>query len=744
MASDVRCYAHTREGRPVHEWEPLEEHLDKVAGLAGCFAAAFDSGDWGRVAGLWHDLGKYRPAFQERLRNPGIRAEHAVVGACHAARTLPEVGLPLAFVITGHHGGLPNFEVAGDGRRTPLKTRVQAGMAFYEEIGGLAPPSIYEPPLPDLQEFLRLAPGEAPGKAKKRQAFWIRFLFSALVDADYLATESFMCPERMQERAVYPEIKVLGELLSAHIDRIAEKAEDTRVNRSRAEILACCRAAAHKPAGLFSLTVPTGGGKTLAGMDFALRHAVLHDLRRVIVVLPYTSIIEQNAQVYRDTLGAENVIEHHANLSPEQRREQLGDEITRQHERAEENWDAPVIVTTSVQFFESLFANATSRCRKLHNIARSVIILDEVQTLPPALLLPILHALNNLLDHYGCTVVLSTATPPALTQRDSLEHGLPEAAPIIPEPECLFRALSRVRYHWPTMDAQPPTWEEISFQLAEYKQVLVIVDRRADAYDLARELAQQTGEPVVHLSALMCPAHRKEVIERIKSALQAGETCRVVSTQLVEAGVDLDFPVVYRALAGLDRIVQAAGRCNREGKREWGEVYLFQPPKSPPPGEMRKALDQTRILLAEGVPDVESPEVFDRYFRGFYGQATDVKNILRECDGFNFETIARKFKLIEDANQVTVVCPWGDAAACVSVFRQAAEAEKLYRDHYRALQPYLVQIYTQQAYSLMSDGVTMEVAAGLYELSPGHTRRYDPEYGLCLGQAMADPAEFIT
>lgn len=740
-------YAHSLPDRPQAEWEPLEEHLQNVAERSREFAAAFGSGEWGYLAGLWHDLGKYRPLFQRRIRGESVSAPHAVIGAVHATNS--GHALPLAFVIAGHHAGLTNLMRSMDGAPRPLREQLKEAKTIYAEIDGQAPANVLVQPIPQAPQWLSAAPGGNTPQLKRRLALWTRFLFSALVDADYLCTETFMSPERAAGRRHYTSVSELKTRLDAHIERVRRSVpkdqRKTEVNRAREDVLRWCEESAPRPPGLFSLTVPTGGGKTLSGMAFALNHAARHDLRRVIVALPYTSIIEQNAAVYRDALGSENVVEHHSNLDP-QRRSAIGEEASRQHDRATENWDAPVIVTTTVQFFESLFANRPSRCRKLHNIARSVIILDEVQTLPPWLLLPVLDALNELISTYGCTVVLSTATPPALARRQSLPTGLPEARPIIQDPASLYTRLDRVEIEWRT--SQPlEDWAILAQELAELDQLLVIVDRRADALALAEALQSQVDEHVFHLSTLMCPKHRMETIQLIKETLEAGQTCRVVSTQLVEAGVDLDFPVVYRATAGLDRVLQAAGRCNREGRLQRGRVVVFEPPKPPPPGDLRGAYDAMHVLLNEfgqQIP-VQDLSLFDRFFRLYYGTPVDRNNVLRECQNLNFASTASVFKLIDDSNQVSVVVPWGDGEKLLDEYRCAEELGTLTRAHSRALQPYVVQLYARQIQPLIQDGSLEPIGEKLYAVSALYRSRYDSSYGLQLGPDFnADPTQLMV
>jgi len=708
----------------------LEAHLNGVAALASKFAAQFNAAEWGQLAGLWHDLGKYRPEFQRRVRGEDIRAEHSGAGAVHAKERMQNKGIPLAFAIAGHHAGLSNLSKEAQGK-TPLMKRLENNNLVYKALLNTIPAQFLNMPLPELPECLNRLPEESPEQNRRHMEFWIRFLFSTLVDADWLDTEQFMNPARTAARSGYEELPSLCKRLEQHIDSLAAthsaQQQVSRLNRIRAEILSSCRTSAEQTPGLFSLTAPTGSGKTLSAMNFALRHATQHGLRRVIVVIPYTSIIEQNAQVYREALGSENVLEHHSNLDIERRNETLGDEISQKHDLASENWDAPVIVTTSVQFFESLHTNARGQCRKLHNIAKSVIIFDECQTFPPGFLLAILDALNELQKNYGCSIVLSTATQPALEARQSLPQGLKAVREIISQPALLMAQLSRVTYHWPKLDDPPSAWDDIAAQMAEESQVLAVVHRRKDARELAVTLqAMLPDESVYHLSALMCPRHRLDVIDHVRNA---GHPCKLVSTQLIEAGVDLDFPVVLRAMAGLDSIVQAAGRCNREGRLASGKVIVFKGPTEPPPGSLKRGTDITATLLtaANGTLEPNTPAVFEQYFKVFYNATNlDDKQVMRERQEFNFVEVANTFKLIEDGHTVAVVTPYGKAPGICQEIQQKGISRELRRK----LQPYLVQINKRDLDAWVQDGALSALDENLWILGDLYASRYDIRYGL--------------
>ena len=462
--------AHVRQG-PDGKWieHALDEHLFEVARRAGELANVFGSEDWAHLAGLWHDLGKYREKFQQYIKSvsgydaeahiegaPG-RVDHSTAGAIYAIEKLGLQGRILAYLIAGHHAGLPDWNNA-EGGQSVLFQRIENGKqsGYLQEAFDAMPPA----------EILnRLRPQSLPPQGSL--ALWLRMLFSCLVDADFLDTEAFMDDKKSGLRSGYPSIEALKSAFDLHMADKAANAKVSDVNRIRAEVLQQCREKAKLPSGLFSLTVPTGGGKTLSSMAFALDHAAHHGKDRVIYVIPYTSILEQTAEIFRGVFGAENVIEHHSNLDPD--REDSRSRL------ATENWDAPIIVTTNVQFFESLFAAKTSRCRKLHNIVNSVVVLDEAQLLPPEFLAPILHVIQDLANGYKVSFVLSTATQPAFSSRPKF-LGLKDVHELMNDPEKLYTGLKRVEAKLPIDFASPCTWESIAAELQQYETVLCIVN----------------------------------------------------------------------------------------------------------------------------------------------------------------------------------------------------------------------------------------------------------------------------
>lgn len=721
------AYAHSRLGEPEDSWELLPAHLCQVADLAANFAAAFQSADWGYIAGLWHDLGKYRPEFQRRLRGSGEQAPHASVGAAraHEAR-LP----PAAFAIAGHHAGLANFVEQLDTKQLPLRQRVAEGVELLQSLRSLIPPEIAGGrPAPALPSFLSR---ERDGGEPRQTELWIRFLFSALVDADRLATEAFYEPGKRANLRGYDDLPTLRARLDERLSRFSCL---TAVDALRARVLEQCRSAATMAPGIFSLSVPTGGGKTLSSLAFALAHAERYGLRRVISVIPYTSIIEQTAEVYRRALGEHNVIEHHSAIDETVHR---GDgELEVRRRLAAENWDAPVIVTTSVQFFESLFSNEPARCRKLHNVARSIVLIDEAQTLPTRFLLCLIDGMRELARAYGCSLVLSTATQPALTQRPALPQGLTGVREIMNDPDELARALDRVEVRWPDPSGVTRPFDDVAAEMNEHPRVLAIVHRRRDARVLADLLPP---EGCFHLSTRMCAAHRAATLAEIRGALFRGAHCRVVSTQLVEAGVDIDFPVVFRALAGLDSLAQAAGRCNRNGlladacgAPARGAFVVFRADTLPPAGTLRKGLEVTEAMLASrgGALDLRDRQTMDEYFRRLYlSSDPDEAGVMPNRVRFNFATVGQLVRFIDDGATHPVVVPWGDPEEVGDRIRRFEGHPS--RDAARALQPYVVQVREHELRSMEASGAVVEVPGFGYALASTHHRAYDRRYGLSL------------
>ena len=707
-------YAHIRDDGQV---QTVEEHLLGTAERCAAFASRFGEEQRGYMLGLAHDIGKCSAAFQKRLLG-GPKVDHATAGALECAKAGEDL---MACCVAGHHGGLPDF---GNPRTDYAGAPSCVGRLKKGRADGI-PPYDWQGTLPNA--------GKLPGYSDPFTAsLWTRILYSCLVDADYLDTEAFMA-EHDVNRKGYDPLPVLLERLNSYTR--AWFPPQTELNRSRCEILEQCLAAAVRPRGIYSLTVPTGGGKTVASLAFALKHAVENALDRVIYVIPYTSIIEQNAAVFRSILGQNNVVEHHSGVRLDDSEETGRDNLFQR--LASENWDAPVIVTTAVQFFESLYANRPSQCRKLHNMANSVIVFDEAQMIPTCHLKPCVGAIANLTAHFRSSVVLCTATQPVLS--DLIQSFCPElkVRELCPGVSDYFRKLRRVRYR----DGGTLSDASLAEELSRQSQVLCIMNTRKAAREIY-ELLPPEGS--FHLSTLMFPAHRKAMLETIRQRLKDGLPCRVVSTSLIEAGVDVDFPAVYREIAGLDSIAQAAGRCNREGKRPADDsIVTFFQSKNPAP-----LLQRVNICAAQEalrvIPDPGDPDAMQRYFtalRSLIGDETDksgvVEALRKGLHGclFPFETAAKNFHLIDQATK-TVYIPLGEGAtACRPLLEGRAD-----KGDYREAGHYSVSVYEQHYQALLAAGDILPLTEDSAVLT--NLLLYSTETGLSLS---ADPgkAEFI-
>lgn len=711
-------YAHSKEGEPPSEWHRLNEHLQEVAKIASSFAEAFGALDWGYLAGLWHDIGKYSEEFQQRLfvtegRNAHVetkpgRVDHSTAGAKHGFSHFMDKGKLLAYAIAGHHAGLPNGKA---NESSDLATRLEKPVPDHSSC----PEKIL-----NIDEL-----GELPFTPHKNRfgfqiSFFARMLFSCLVDADFLDTEQFMDSEKSLGRKGYPSLTALTQKLTEYLEQLVAKAPTTPINKQRAEILKSCLEAADWAPGLFSLTVPTGGGKTLSSLAFALKHALKNNLNRVIYVIPYTSIIEQNAAVFRDVLGDKAVLEHHSNYEPK--------EEDHRSRLAAENWDAPLVVTTNVQFFESLFSYKPSLCRKIHNIAESVVILDEAQMLPMPLLKPSLEALRELASNYRTTIVLCTATQPALSTTETFKDGLDGVREIIPNPVNLYHTFKRVH----TKRLFFLSDYELAEKIKKHEQVLCVVNTRKHARLVYERLNEQEGR--FHLSALMCPTHRTETFTQIRDALAKGRPCKVISTQLIEAGVDIDFPVVFRSAAGIDSIAQAAGRCNREGQlSDAGEVYVFSPESALPPGHFRQTAETAEAVMRHH-DDPLSLEAVEEYFRIFYwmkgarldeyGILNDLSSGMRNGD-FPFRLVAKKFKIIKDGMDSLIIAWNEEANKIIDELRYGAYPAWAAR----RLQRFTIQVYPQVLRSLQVAG-TIERFHDQYSVLI-NSDLYRDDLGLC-------------
>jgi CRISPR-associated endonuclease/helicase Cas3 len=691
----------------AHKDQTLISHLEGVSLQAECFAAAFDASEQGKIAGLLHDLGKAEPEFQKRIRSDdkeGEKQPHAHHGAAYALRTCDPAQWLVALAVNGHHAGLHN---RGDVDQAAEKNSEKAKACLQkirEAHSGFDVPPLHGM-LPEWLKGLEFFPGNK-GDGWLATELFTRFLFSALVDADRLDTEENADDgdkKKLARRWEPFNAKSLFDRLENELDGRARKAKaegkaSEEVMSVRQEVGSFCRDAALKDRGLFSLTVPTGGGKTLASLLFALHHADHHNksakenkrFRRIIIVIPFLSIIQQTAKEFRDLFEFDEankgrvILEHHSQVEDEpvptaknkdrENSEASYDSTSERRRLAAENWDAPIIVTTSVQFFESLFSRRPAKARKLHNIAQSIIIFDEIQTLPPLMLQPILNALSELANParpYGCSMVFCTATQPALGKSEDLPVGLEGVRSIVPQEKARqhFELLKRVKYQWPD-EGESISWEELAdtVLLQDVQQTLIVVNTRKAARDLHQAFREKLGsdsDGLFHLSTWMMPAHRLEVLGEVKRRLdrenqkQGRGRCILVSTQCIEAGVDVDFPKVWRAFGPYDSIVQAAGRCNRNGlikDREDAIVHIFHPKDSKPPkGLYSTAIAQTELLRRMGLAVPENPDSFTDYFRLLYQLSVpDECGIQRARSRLHFKEVDEMFEFIEQ-NSISVL-----------------------------------------------------------------------------------------
>jgi CRISPR-associated endonuclease/helicase Cas3 len=692
-------YAHSANWKG--EWEPLAQHLDKVARLAAGFAAEFGENQRAYAAGLLHDLGKYGDKFQALLHGKEKGVDHWSAGAWAALTKYRRAGVAAALAVQGHHIGLQQDVTAALESLNPMRSRPPEAPKLSETdvnvlLARLAGDGLK---LPERM----VDPVETPGPVGRMLD--VRMLFSALVDADFLATEAHFDVEKSALRATgeSADPAALRVRLEEYLAGVRAASPATaEVRAVREDLLSACAAAAEFPPGLYTLTAPTGSGKTLALLEFALRHWERYGRRRIVVVLPFLSIIEQTAAVYREALKAspQLVIEDHSLAGFEEQGAEGQTGVSRQRALLAENWDAPVIITTSVQFLESLFSNSPAACRKLHRLADSVLIFDEVQTLPLRIVIPTLAALSHLCRRYGVTVIFATATQPAF---DHLSDCVSKFAPggwrpkeIAPPALGLFERTKRVTVEWPEPDERS-CFEKVAEELSGYSQAMCVVNVKRDARRLYQLLCNARDEDLFHLSTFMCPRHRKEVLAEVQGRLAAGEPCLLVATQCVEAGVDLDFPVVYRAVAPLDAIAQAAGRCNRNGRLARGRLRVFRPAEAhyPSPDYRQAALLTLELLaLYDGGLSLDDPKVFRRYYQRLYdlaGVDQQRPELLQAVEARNFVEVRRLYRVIEEADAINILTPYQPEK--YEELARAVRGEGLSRGWMARARPFTVSLF---------------------------------------------------
>lgn len=705
-----------------------DEHQEGVAKMAASFAGQFGLPSWGYALGLLHDKGKERAAFQQYIRKVnGLPTDdkkryddhtHAFVGGILAKDLMGKDVLNLlANQIISHHTGLHDY-VDAEG----VLQEKQLPEEISKDDIGIDRPLLFK-------EFLE-SPFSKSEIDRKHFHHLSRMLFSCLVDADRLDTECFMDMETWQKRGCSSTVADLLPKLDAYMQELQLNAADTEVNRIRRKVLEQCGKTSSGEKGFYSLTVPTGGGKTLSSLLWAMKHVVSHGMNRIIIAIPYTSIIVQTAGLLKEIFGEENVLEHHSNFNPDDIKNQ---EVCEKAKLATENWDYPIIVTTNVRLFESMFSNRPSDCRKLHNIVNSVIILDEVQTLPTDFLQPIVDAMKAYRKMFGVSVLFTTASQPVLsgliegTNPKAGFEGIEHIIEIIPSEFALHDKLRRVKLE---IDDEGKTYDEIAAKVSEYNKVLCIVNTRKDAKELYNRLPDNGVK--LHLSRMMCPAHVNETIGRIKAVLkdESQPIVRVIATQLVEAGVDIDFPVVFRQEAGLDSVLQAAGRCNREGKNAVGSTFVFSlaAEKRIPFGSIADANNARRNLPADS--DWFAPSTMRGYFRQLYCRKNtfdkkDIKYSLYKPTELCFETASKAFRLI-DNESMNVIVNWENSMELVAKLKESGCTYPLMKH----LAQFTVGVHRSDFTQLVNYGAIEEILEGIYVLDRA---QYDSATGLSLG-----------
>lgn len=691
--------------------QSIKEHLEGTAERAGEFAEKFGKKEWGYCCGMLHDIGKYSEEFQRKIQeDTNDRVDHATAGTqvCKERGGYYSI---LSYCIAGHHAGLPDYgnTAMSSSLCGRWKKRICDYHAYKDEIK--IPKLDTDPIVFSKDRNMDFALGT-----------FIRMLYSCLVDADFLDTESFM-KNGDTGRNSGESMETLQNRLEKHISEWLKNTDTDTINGRRTEILKNCIKEGKQKEGIFRLTVPTGGGKTLASLAFALEHAVKNHKDRIIYVIPYTSIIEQNAQVFREILGEDNVLENHCNVDYE------SSEEFKPMQLASENWDKPVVVTTNVQFFESLFANKSSKCRKLHNIANSVVILDEAQMLPMDYLKPCTAMLQELVDGYRTSIVLCTATQPTL---DAFFRENALIKELCPRMEEQFQFFQRVNYQ----NLGKIRWDDLLEKLKRENNALCIVNTKKAAQMIYKEI---DGEGIYHLSTSMYPKHRKRVLKKIRERLKNNEKCIVISTSLVEAGVDLDFARVYRQIAGLDSMIQAAGRCNREGKRKLSDsmVYIFDLEESYPVQSQRQQMDVSKGILQD-YADIADLKAITDYFTRLYhyrGTSLDKKKIMDEFQKMecNFAKVAKEFRLIEENTRMIFINREPEADELLQELR----IKGVTRERMRKAGQYCIQVYdnekSENSFFDKLNGAGMlkpisEEMQDFYELAAGE--QYSEEYGL--------------
>lgn len=670
----MKYYAHTVDGRPENEWHTLAEHLKGTGGIASFFTNNETYSNLFRIAGYLHDLGKYQPAFQKYLKEGGRRGSvpHAKFGALVFYTRMNEISR----VIAGHHGGLQDNQLW-------KMSMLDLDDDCYDEIINIFERDIEIP----LESFLQYE-HQLKRFSHLEREFITRYIFSALTDADWLDTERCCSLARSGSRIKKSfEVCLFIEKIEKYINQFG----NNKINVLRDETRKAVIAKAECSTGFYSLNLPTGLGKTITSFQWALFHAKKNNLKRIIIVLPFLNIIDQTAKLLKDILGDENVLEHHSGYNFENDYREDNEEYS-SLKLASENWDYPVIVTTTVQFFESLFSNKPSKCRKIHNIADSVVIFDEVQTLERSLVLPSLDMLKNIHKIMNASFLFCTATLPAFSKRNNF-NGIENIVPLFDNVEMLFKETIRVEYELINNLNDTSINEIVEHVSCNDQSLLIVFNTKKvvkDFYDLINESCK--WDKVYYLTTNLCPHHRKLIIDGIRTDLKSDLKIIVISTQLIEAGVDFDFPVVYRALAPLESIIQSAGRCNREGKLDRGKVFIFQLDESKYPSTLYKTESiHAKNFIERNIERLYDHSSYTEYYEQIMSLYITPKKITEERIKNNFETVKDMYRLIDDHTYSLFIMNYSDES--MKICNEIEHEEFLSMEIHQKLQQYTITVY---------------------------------------------------
>ncbi len=673
---NVKYIAHSENGNG--EEQTIKQHSEGVADIMKSFALTDEYADIYAYCGLLHDVGKYSEGFQRYIRAGGEKEPHAKWGAYMAKN---DRLINIAFSVFGHHMGLPN-------RDTMFETFIQCENEkgkWLEIQRSLRNDGMCIPPC-DNAPFNRI-----DGNTAKE--LFVRMLYSSLVDADSLDTERHFQEEQYNAR---PRLILdVDALLDALNYKLSSFSHNSPLNGLRTEVRLYAQSLAEEPQGCFSMTLPTGMGKTLCSLNWALHHAKVHsNIKRIVIVLPFLSIIDQTAKELKSIFKDHDVIlEHHSNVIYEGKESEEEYYCKDPKQLATENWDYPIVVTTTVQFFESLFSNQRSKCRKLHNLQDSIVIFDEIQTLPVHLAECTMKMLNDMLHLCRCSILFCTATQPNFQTRSDFK-GIDHIVPLVENPMAIFAATKRVEYY-PIADYEVQSIDSIAQKVCEEKEsVLIVCNTKKKAKALFDSIKEKGNMQVLHLSTNMCQKHRMVVVDKVKGKLKNGEKLILCSTQLIEAGVDMDFPIVFRELAPLESIIQSAGRCNREGKLEKGKVFLFQlEEKGQPSAEYKTFTQFAQLCYHNNENRLTDADFYAEYYTDIVKLYAPEDTITPKREKLMFQDVADIYHIIDSSATSLFVYRYNEES--LQLYKEITGKEYLSRKDYQQIAQYCVQVYNK-------------------------------------------------